>query len=264
MMATATGFIVECTAGVPTGHAGSARTRGRDRAPVGPWRRPFWATRGPAARDRLSSRRTDPQVPMRHALTPSRIVGRRGIRGALVYGEAHRRVDTSMGFSVVRGDGLQSETPRKRARRTGLECTASCRATPHNEIPAARSSCAPIGSTRYVAGRPTCRPCASARRISAITDPGSGPARTPRARSGGGTSAGRQAWSQNGSSRKRRAGRAQTYRVVSAQPPKSFLSDSRKPPTRGPCSSPEDTRWYSSRSSRCLPVSFRGTSTTTL
>ena len=131
MMATVTGFIVECTAGVPTGHAGSARTRGRGRAPVGPWRRPFWATRGPAARDRLSSRRTDPQVPMRHALTPSRIVGRRGIRGALVYGEAHRRVDTSMGFSVVRGDGLQSETPRKRARRTGLGCTASCRATPH-------------------------------------------------------------------------------------------------------------------------------------
>jgi hypothetical protein len=49
-----------------------------------------------------------------------------------------------------------------------------------------------------------------------------------------------------------------------AQPPKSFFSDSRKPPTSGPCSSPEETRWYSSRSSRCLPVSFRGTSTTTV
>jgi hypothetical protein len=49
-----------------------------------------------------------------------------------------------------------------------------------------------------------------------------------------------------------------------AQPPKSFFSDSRKPPTSGPCSSPEDTRWYSSRSSRCFPVSFRGTSTTTV
>ena len=48
------------------------------------------------------------------------------------------------------------------------------------------------------------------------------------------------------------------------QPPKSFLSDSRKPPTRGPCSSPDETRWYSSSSSRCLPVSLRGTSTTTL
>jgi hypothetical protein len=48
------------------------------------------------------------------------------------------------------------------------------------------------------------------------------------------------------------------------QPPKSFLSDSRNPPTSGPSSSPEDTRWYSSRSSRCLPVSFFGTSTTTV
>jgi integrase len=48
------------------------------------------------------------------------------------------------------------------------------------------------------------------------------------------------------------------------QPPKSFLSDSRKPPTSGPCSSPDETRWYSSRSSRCREVSFRGTSTTTL
>jgi integrase len=48
------------------------------------------------------------------------------------------------------------------------------------------------------------------------------------------------------------------------QPPKSFFNASRKPPTSGPCSSPEDTRWYSSRTSRCLPVSFRGTSTTTV
>jgi integrase-like protein len=47
------------------------------------------------------------------------------------------------------------------------------------------------------------------------------------------------------------------------QPPKSFFRDSRKPPTSGP-SSPEDTRWYSSSSSRCFPVSFRGTSTTTV
>ncbi len=48
------------------------------------------------------------------------------------------------------------------------------------------------------------------------------------------------------------------------QPPKSFFSDSRNPPTSGPCSSPEETRWYSSRSSRCLAVSVRGTSTTTV
>jgi hypothetical protein len=48
------------------------------------------------------------------------------------------------------------------------------------------------------------------------------------------------------------------------QPPKSFFSDSRNPPTSGPCSSPEEIRWYSSRSSRCLPLSFRGTSTTTV
>ncbi len=48
------------------------------------------------------------------------------------------------------------------------------------------------------------------------------------------------------------------------QPPKSFFKDSRNPPTRGPCSSPEARRWYSSRSSRCLPVSFFGTSTTTV
>jgi hypothetical protein len=48
------------------------------------------------------------------------------------------------------------------------------------------------------------------------------------------------------------------------QPPKSFFSDSRNPPTSGPCSSPEETRWYSSMSSRCFPVSFRGTSTTTV
>lgn len=48
------------------------------------------------------------------------------------------------------------------------------------------------------------------------------------------------------------------------QPPKSFLSDSRKPPTSGPCSSSEETRWNSSSRSRCFAVSFRGTSTTTL
>ena len=48
------------------------------------------------------------------------------------------------------------------------------------------------------------------------------------------------------------------------QPPKNFFSDSRNPPTSGPCSSPEEMRWYSSRSSRCFPVSVRGTSTTTV
>ena len=32
----------------------------------------------------------------------------------------------------------------------------------------------------------------------------------------------------------------------------------------GPAALPEETRWYSSRSSRCLPVSVRGTSTTTV
>ncbi len=46
-------------------------------------------------------------------------------------------------------------------------------------------------------------------------------------------------------------------------PPKSFLSESRKPPTRGPSASSDDTRWNSSRSSRCRAVSTFGTSTTT-
>jgi hypothetical protein len=69
------------------------------------------------------------------------------------------------------------------------------------------------------------------------------------------------------------SGRAESRRSVFSrgsvhqarrQPPKSFFSDSRNPPTSGPCSSPDETRWYSSRSSRCLPVRLRGTSTTTL
>ncbi len=47
------------------------------------------------------------------------------------------------------------------------------------------------------------------------------------------------------------------------QPPKSFFNDSRKPPTRGPCSPPLEERSSSSSSSLCRAVSLVGTSMTT-
>jgi integrase len=51
-------------------------------------------------------------------------------------------------------------------------------------------------------------------------------------------------------------------RAGADQPPKSFLSDSRKPPTRGPCSPEDASRSNSSSSSRWRAVSLVGTSTT--
>jgi integrase len=52
-------------------------------------------------------------------------------------------------------------------------------------------------------------------------------------------------------------------RRLAAQPPRSFFSESRKPPTRGPCSAPLVVRSNSSSSSRWRAVSLLGTSTTT-